>query len=197
MKPIKKMIIEETVNVLREMKHKKDLKILIRDLYEAIQTTKTVKDNPKKYKVAKKIVAITEANLLKQIRKVNENNRLEDESEMAKAQLLAIMEKAKELYHMLGTDIQLEDWVQYKLSIAENYMDAIHGYLKYFNGDNDMQNDNEDEIVDDLEDEIEWDDVDEEDFDDDFEDDFDDEEFYDVDDFDEDFDDEETDEFGV
>jgi len=193
MKPIKKMIIEETVNVLREMKHKKDLKILIRDLYEAIQTTKTVKDNPKKYKVAKKIVAITEANLLKQIRKVNENNRLEDESEMAKAQLLAIMEKAKELYHMLGTDIQLEDWVQYKLSIAENYMDAIHGYMKYFNGDNDMQNDNEDEIVDDLEDEIEWDDVDEEDFDDDFEDDFDDEEFYDVDDFDEDFDDEETD----
>lgn len=191
------MIIEETVNVLREMKHKKDLKILIRDLYEAIQTTKTVKDNPKKYKVAKKIVAITEANLLKQIRKVNENNRLEDESEMAKAQLLAIMEKAKELYHMLGTDIQLEDWVQYKLSIAENYMDAIHGYMKYFNGDNDMQNDNEDEIVDDLEDEIEWDDVDEEDFDDDFEDDFDDEEFYDVDDFDEDFDDEETDEFGV
>lgn len=182
MKPIKKMIIEETVNVLREMKHKKDLKILIRDLYEAIQTTKTVKDNPKKYKVAKKIVAITEANLLKQIRKVNENNRLEDESEMAKAQLLAIMEKAKELYHMLGTDIQLEDWVQYKLSIAENYMDAIHGYMKYFNGDNDMQNDNEDEIVDDLDDEIEWDDVDEEDFDDDFED---------------DFDDEETDEFGV
>ena len=191
------MIIEETVNVLREMKHENDLKILIRDLYEAIQTTKTVKDNPKKYKVAKKIVAITEANLLKQIRKVNENNRLEDESEMAKAQLLAIMEKAKELYHMLGTDIQLEDWVQYKLSIAENYMDAIHGYMKYFNGDNDMQNDNEDEIVDDLEDEIEWDDVDEEDFDDDFEDDFDDEEFYDVDDFEDDFDDEETDEFGV
>ena len=191
------MIIEETVNVLREMKHKKDLKILIRDLYEAIQTTKTVKDNPKKYKVAKKIVAITEENLLKQIRKVNENNRLEDESEMAKAQLLAIMEKAKELYHMLGTDIQLEDWVQYKLSIAENYMDAIHGYMKYFNGDNDMQNDNEDEIVDDLDDEIEWDDVDEEDFDDDFEDDFDDEEFYDVDDFEDDFDDEETDEFDV
>lgn len=191
------MIIEETVNVLREMKHENDLKILIRDLYEAIQTTKTVKDNPKKYKVAKKIVAITEENLLKQIRKVNENNHLEDESEMAKAQLLAIMEKAKELYHMLGTDIQLEDWVQYKLSIAENYMDAIHGYMKYFNGDNDMQNDNEDEIVDDLDDEIEWDDVDEEDFDDDFEDDFDDEEFYDVDDFDEDFDDEETDEFDV
>jgi len=197
MKPIKKMIIEETVNVLREMKHENDLKILIRDLYEAIQTTKTVKDNPKKYKVAKKIVAITEENLLKQIRKVNENNHLEDESEMAKAQLLAIMEKAKELYHMLGTDIQLEDWVQYKLSIAENYMDAIHGYMKYFNGDNDMQNDNEDEIVDDLDDEIEWDDVDEEDFDDDFEDDFDDEEFYDVDDFEDDFDDEETDEFDV
>jgi len=198
MHPIKKMIIEETANVLREMKQEKDIQNLTRDLYEAVQTSKIVKNNPKKYKVAKKIVSITEANLLKQIRKVNENHGIEDESEMAKAQLLSIMENAKELYRMIGNNIQLEDWVQYKLSIAENYLDAVRGYMKYFNGEEDMEDNMENEMEDDIENELEWDDVEEEDFDDE---DFDEEEFYDVEDFDddfnEDFDDEESDEFGV
>ena len=185
MNPIKKMIIEETANVLREMKHEKDVKNLKRDLYEAVKTASLVKNNPKKHRIAKKIVSITEGKLLKQIRKVNENHGLEDESEMAKAQLLAIMEKAKELYQMLGNNIQLEDWVQYKLSIAENYMDAVHGYMKYFIGEEDMENN----MQHDMEDENEWDDVEEEDFDDEFEDDFGDEEYYDVEDFDDDEDD--------
>ena len=192
------MIIEETANVLREMKHKKDVKNLTRDLYEAVQTAKVVKNNPKKHRVANKIVSIAESKLLKEIRKVNENRGLEDESDMAKAQLLSIIDTAKELYHMIGDDVQLEDWVQYKLSIAENYMDAIHGYIKYFNGGEDMQNDMEDTMEDDMDDQIEWDDVDEEDFDEDefddeedFDDDeFGDEEFYDVENFDDDEEDE-------
>ena len=181
------MIIEETANVLREMKTEKNINTLTRDLYEAVQTAKSVKNNPKKHRIANKIVSITETKLLKAIRKVNENHGLEDESEMAKAQLLSIIDTAKELYHMIGDDVQLEDWVQYKLSIAENYMDAVHGYMKYFNGGDDMEDEMENQMQDDMEDEMEWDDVDEEDFDD--------EEFYDEEDFDdiEDFDDEEDD----
>ena len=118
---------------------------------------------------------------MKERQRLKENHGIEDESEMAKAQLLAIMEKAKELYQMLGDNIQLEDWVQYKLSIAENYMDAIHGYMKYFNGGDEMESE---EMYDD--DNAEWDDVDEEDYEDEFDDvddmDFeDDEEYYDGD----------------
>lgn len=182
MNPIKKMIIQETASVLREMKQKKDIKNLTRDLYEAVKTASLVKNNPKKYRIAKKIVSITEGKLLNRIRRVNENHSLEDESEMAKAQLLAIMEKAKELYQMIGDNVQLEDWVQYKLSIAENYMDAVHGYMKYFIGEKDMESNMEP----DMDDEMEWDEVEEEDFDDEFEDDFGDEEYYDVEDFDDD-----------
>jgi hypothetical protein len=186
MNPIKKMIIKETVNVLREVRQEKIVKRLSRDLYEAVKTASVVKNNPKKYKIAKKIVSITEAKLLRQMRKLNENHGLEDESEMAKAQLLAIMEKAKELYQMLGQNAQLEDWVQYKLSIAENYMDAVHGYMKYFNGGNQMQDEMEDdtdyEMQDDMQDEMDWDEVEEEDFDDEFSD----EEYYDADDFEDD-----------
>lgn len=183
MNPIKKMIIQETANVLREVKQKKVIKNLTQNLHEAVNTAKAVKNNPKKYRVAKKIVSITEGKLLKELRNIKENHQFEDESEMAKAQLLAIMEKAKELYQMLGNNAQLEDWVQYKLSIAENYMDAVHGYMKYFNGENNM----EDNMTDDMDDEMGFDDVEEEDFDGEFgEEDFGDEEYYDIEDFDDD-----------
>jgi ribulose kinase len=191
MNPIKKMIIEETVNVLREVKQEKAINELKKNLYESVKTANVVKDNPKKHKVANKIVSITEKKLFNKLNKLNENHGIEDESEMAKAQLLAIMEKAKELYQMLGDNIQLEDWVQYKLSIAENYMDAIHGYMKYFNGGQEMENGTE------MKDEMEWDDVEEEDFnDEDFgEEEFEDEEYYDLEDFEDDeyYDDEDMD----
>jgi hypothetical protein len=86
---------------------------------------------------------------------------------------------------MLDGVSHLEDWLQYKLSIAENYIDAVHGYMKYFNGDQEME-------TEEMYDNQEWDDVDEEDFDDEEFDDFDDEEFDDIEDI-SDFDDEEFD----
>jgi hypothetical protein len=198
MNPIKKMIIEETVSVLKEEKQKKKIKELTGDLYEAVKIAGKVKGNPKKNKVANNIVLAAEQALFNELNKINENHDYEGEGKMAKAQLLAIMEKANELYHMIDEGMQLEDWVQYKLSIAENYMDAVHGYMKYFNGVEDME--------DNVKDEMEWDEVEEEEYDDqdawdetdiedadDFDDfdDFDDdeEEYYDEEDFD-DFDEE-------
>jgi hypothetical protein len=90
---------------------------------------------------------------------------------------------------MLDGVTQLEDWLQYKLSIAENYIDAIHGYIKYFNGEDDMEHEISDE------DELQWDDVEEEDFNDEDAEYFDDEEdFDDFDDFDDDYDEEDFDE---
>lgn len=185
------MIIEETVNALKEVKHKKKIKEITGELYEAVRIAGMVKNNPTKHKVAKRVIHSAEQLLFKELRKVNENHEYEGEGKMAKAQLLAIMEKANELYHMIDEGMQLEDWVQYKLSIAENYMDAVHGYMKYYNGVEDMEHE--------VDDEMEWDDVEEEeDFDgeeeyydeedfDDFEDfgDDDEEEYYDEEDFDE------------
>jgi hypothetical protein len=98
------------------------------------------------------------------------------------------MEKSNELYRMLDGVSHLEDWLQYKLSIAENYIDAVHGYMKYFNGGEEMESD---EQYDDQ-----WDDVEEEDFndedaeyyDDESEENFDDFDDYDFEDDYEDFD---------
>ncbi len=181
MKPIKKIIIEETVKVLREMKTRKKTKDIASNLFEAIKTADAVKDNPKKYKIAKKLVAISENKFIKERQRLKENHGHEDETEMAKAQLEAIIDKAKELHGMLEGMTQLEDWVQYKLSISENYIDAIHGYIKYFNGGEEMDKEE-------MYDNEEWDDIEEEDFDEDedFEDFDEDEDFEDFDDFEDD-----------
>jgi hypothetical protein len=193
MNPIKKIIIEETAKVLREVKNQKKVKESASNLYEAIKTAHVVKGDVKKYKVAKKLVDISENKFIKERQHLKENHWKEDESEMAKAQLAAIIEKSKELFTMIDGVTQLEDWLQYKLSIAENYIDAIHGYIKYFNGENDME---DNEMENDMEDnEMVWDDVEEEDYDEDAEyyDDEDEEDFSDFDDFDFEEDDEDYD----
>lgn len=193
MNPIKKMIIEETVNALREVKNKKKINNLRKDLHEAVKTSHNLKSNSKNKMVANKIVRIAESRLFDYRNKLKESHtQPSDETEMAKAQLLAIMEKANQLYKMMNREMQLEDWVQYKLSIAENYIDAVHGYMKYFIGGQDMDDNMEHEMENQTDNE-EWDDVDEEDFDDENEDEYGDDEYFD--DFDdedeeEDFDDE-------
>ena len=180
MNRVKKIIIEEAAKVLREMKKRRKVGSVKSNLYEAVKTADMVKHNPRKYRIANKLVSISENRFIKERQKLKEEHGPEDESEMAKAQVTAIIEKANEIFRMLDGVTQLEDWLQYKLSIAENYIDAVHGYMKYFNGGEEMENDE-------IDDEESFDDVEEEDYDDDFEDmdDFD-GEFEDMTDFDDD-----------
>lgn len=196
MNRVKKIIIEEAAKVLREMKKRRKIGSVKSNLYEAVKTADMVKHNPRKYRIANKLVSISENRFIKERQRLKEEHGPEDESEMAIAQIHAIIEKSNELLGMIEGVTQLEDWLQYKLSIAENYIDAVHGYMKYFNGGNEMEND-------DIDDEESFDDVEEEDYDDEFEDmdDFDDE-FEDIDDFDgeldyedEEFDDEEDEDY--
>lgn len=177
MNPMKKIIIEETAKVLRELKTRKKTKDAASTLFEAIKTADVVKNNPKKYRIAKKLVALSESKFIKERQRLKEDHGHEDETEMAKAQLEAIIDKSKELHSMLDGMNQLEDWLQYKLSIAENYIDAVHGYIKYFNGEDEMEREE-------MYDEEGWDDVEEEEFEDDDVEYYDDEEnFEDIDDF--------------
>jgi len=189
MNPMKRIIIEETAKVLKEMKHRKKVNDVASDLYEAVKTADLVKHNPKKYRLAKKLVEISENKFIKERESLKETHEHEDESEMAKAQLAAIIEKSNELLKMMNGITQLEDWLQYKLSIAENYIDAIHGYIKYFNGEDDMEYERPDE------DTMEWDDVEEEEYDD--QDAWDENNIEDEDDFDDfnDFDDDDEEEY--
>lgn len=174
MNSIKKFVVKEIVDVLREEKHKRNIRLLSNDLVEAVKVAELVKSNPKKSKVANKIIAISESRLIKEI------HHDDGEGRMLKAQLLSIMENAEKLYHMIDEHDQLEDWVQSKITVAEDYITSVHGFMKYYNGAEDMEDekdemtlpyvdDTEMESDEDMEDivygEDEWDDDDDEAFD--------------------------------
>jgi hypothetical protein len=51
------------------------------------------------------------------------------EGEMAKQQIHTIMRAAKRLHNMLGDDENLPEWVQKKITLAQNYIDGVSDYL--------------------------------------------------------------------
>ena len=53
------------------------------------------------------------------------------EGEMARAELRAICDKADKLANMMSDDMQLEAWLQSKISRAKDYIDAVYDYLNY------------------------------------------------------------------
>jgi len=65
-------------------------------------------------------------------------NEYDQEGEMAKTQLKTIMRNAQDLMKMLGDDDNLPEWVQNKITKANDYLDSATDYLKS-NGDEDEE----------------------------------------------------------
>lgn len=176
MNEIKKIIMEEIQNVVNEEVNLLKTKKLEKSLYEAVKTStklkqkalesKTPKDAKKytnKYFISKRVVELVENKLANHHKKLNENT--EGEGRMMKAQLRSIIDNATRIYHMIDETDNFEDWLQYKVTIAEDYLRAVNGYIKYYNGENHMKDDETDddyELEYDDEDFDDWDDVDEE-----------------------------------
>ena len=148
---LKKFVREEVKNALIKENQRIKLRELEKNLFEAVNTTSDLKkktsssknvyeakSNYKKYKIARKIREQLESNLSKFYRKFEGVE--EGEGRMLKAQLLSIMENAERLYHMIDEEDTLEEWLQYKVTIAEDYLRAVSGYLKYYNGEKEMEN---------------------------------------------------------
>ena len=51
------------------------------------------------------------------------------EGQMAKAQLQMISKRAAELAEMMTDEMQLEAWVQSKITTAEDYVTTVHDYM--------------------------------------------------------------------
>jgi hypothetical protein len=203
MSSLKKIVREEIKNALIRENQRIKLRELEKNLFEAVMTTSDLKNkttssksiseakkNFKKYKIAKKIREQLETNLSKSYRKFE---GIEDgEGQMLKAQLLSIMENAERIYYMIDENDTFEDWLQSKVTIAEDYLRAVNGYLKYYNGEKEMENNFDLEDDDDLK--YQDSEIDDEDWDDEFGDVEDDELDYEDEDWDdEDFDDEDWD----
>lgn len=57
-------------------------------------------------------------------------DHVDKEGEMAKRQLEHLSEYAAELASMLSDDIQLEGWVQSKITLAKDYISKVKHYLE-------------------------------------------------------------------
>jgi len=66
-------------------------------------------------------------------RNMKEDIDYDYEGEMAKAELYAICDKAKALADMMEDDMQLEAWLQSKITKAKYMIDAVYDYLMYSN----------------------------------------------------------------
>jgi hypothetical protein len=65
-------------------------------------------------------------------REVNIDDKFDDhEAPMAKAQLMNIHKQAADLFNMIGDNEELEGWVQHKLSLAADYINAVHSNMQY------------------------------------------------------------------
>jgi len=62
---------------------------------------------------------------------VSEDVEIDYEGEMAKAELRAICAKADALADMMSDDMQLEAWLQSKISRAKDQIDAVYDYMMY------------------------------------------------------------------
>ena len=54
----------------------------------------------------------------------------DQEGDMAKTQMRTIIAAAEELHDMLSTDDNLPEWVQSKLTLAQDYVTTVRDYLK-------------------------------------------------------------------
>lgn len=52
------------------------------------------------------------------------------EGEMAKGELQMLAKRATELANMMSDDMQLEAWVQSKITKAEDYINSVYDYMK-------------------------------------------------------------------
>ena len=175
MENLKEFFINEVNKAIEKQTAKKKLKESSKDLYEAVNLQNKLKKegaSSKKLQLAEKAVYLAETKVLEGYDELNGDCDCgEGEGRMLKGQLLSLMANAEKLYHMISEEDQFEDWVQAKITMAEDYINSAYSYLTYYNGEGEADesdwDDNEDWDEEEWEgDEEDWDDVDEEDWDD-------------------------------
>ena len=169
MSDLKKFVIKEITNTLQKEVSKKKIIESSKTLFDAVTLSEQLKNgtNQEKIKLAENAVKLAEQKLKEDYHEYDGGCDCgEGEGQMLKAQLLSIMSNAQKLFHMIDEDAQFEDWIQSKITIAEDYLRASYGYLTYYNGggeaefedDYDEDYDNYDDVD---EDNWEWDDEEE------------------------------------
>lgn len=168
MENLKEFVVKEIQGAVSKELTKKKLKETSKDLFEAVNLESNLMKegaNEKKLQLASKAVQLAEIKVLENYDELNGGCDCgEGEGRMLKGQILSMIANAEKLYHMISDEDQFEDWVQAKITMAEDYVNAAYSYLTYYNGEGEADESDWDD--DEWEgDEEDWDDVDEDDFD--------------------------------
>jgi hypothetical protein len=174
MENLKEFFINEVNKAIEKQTAKKKLKESSKDLYEAVNLQNKLKKegaSSKKLQLAEKAVYLAETKVLEGYDELNGACDCgEGEGRMLKGQLLSLIANADPLYHMISEEDQFEDWVQAKITMAEDYINSAYSYLTYYNGEGEADESDWDDEFEDDDSDGEWDyeyDEDEESFDDD------------------------------
>ena len=155
MQNLKEFVEKEINEAIQKEVNKKKLNESGKILFEAVTLAEQVKksSNKKKMKLAEVAIAMSELKLQEDFDEYEGDCDCgRGEGYMLKAQLLSIVHNAQKLFHMIDDNDQFEDWVQSKITIAEDYIRASYSYMTYYNGG--------DELVDDWDDNEDLDDID-------------------------------------
>lgn len=170
MENLKEFVVKEIQGAVGKELTKKKLKETSKDLFEAVNLeSKLMKEgaNKKKLDLASKAVQIAEVKVLENYDELNGGCDCgEGEGRMLKGQLLSMIANAEKLYHMIDENDQFEDWVQAKITMAEDYINAAYSYLTYYNGEGEADESDWDDEEEWEGDEEDWDEVDEDDYED-------------------------------
>lgn len=174
MEKLKDFFIKEVNEAVTREMAKKKLKETSKNLYEAVNLqTKLKKEgaSEKKIELAERAVEIAELEVLESYDELNGACDCgEGEGRMLKGQLLSLISNAQKLYHMISEEDQFEDWVQAKITMAEDYINSTYSYLTFYNGDGEADESDWDDEWEDEEwdgdemDDEDWTDIDDEDW---------------------------------
>ena len=60
----------------------------------------------------------------------NDPREYDYEGDMARSDLRSIIDNAKEIHDMLEDNTNLAEWVQSKITLAEDYISTVRNYMK-------------------------------------------------------------------
>ena len=135
MKDLKTFVIEEIKTKLEETISRNNIVKSSKDLYEAVTLSEKAKkeNNASKIKLSEKAIKYAEKKLLEHYDEYEQGCDCgEGEGKMLRAQLMSIIDNAQKLLDMIDENDQFEDWIQSKVTIAEDYMRVAYSYMAYY-----------------------------------------------------------------
>ncbi len=141
MEPLKSFILNEVKNSLVDVVKRNRIKKSSKQLFEAVTLSESLKkgNNLSKIKLSEKAVRLAEKELIENYNEYDGDCDCgEGEGRMLRAQLSSIIDNAQKLLKMINEEDQFEDWIQSKVTIAEDYMRAAYSYMTHYESKGEM-----------------------------------------------------------